>query len=694
MNGPGFLRAPGIAAAMLAGLIGLAYVSALDAGFTWDDRPVILEDARVRGLAPAWEILTRPYGSSVERDPLWRPVTVASYALDHALWGLSPRGFHATGVLLHLAVTLALWSVLRRALAGLGTDPEPAAWATAALFAVHPVHVEAVTWVTGRSDVLGALFAVLAFDLWLRHRAAEGGRSLAWLGGACGAYFLGLLSKEVVAGLPAVLLAWEWIRRRVAAPPPSGGSPAPGPGAPVPAALPWRPLLALAAVFAVYLLLRVAVLGRLGGGLALLDAWQFGAAERLRAAGAVLVDHLRLLLWPVRLAADYAVNRDPAVARAAGATPAAGFGLALAIAALPLAAFCSRRRPAVSLGLAWYALFLFPASNLVIPIGVLEAERLLYLPSAGFLLALAALAAGTGEPARRLLPVAVLILCLPLAARSFFRNLDWRDDGRLYRSMTEAEPGNPYAHVLLGTLLAERGATEEAEACFDRALRLRPDLADALIGRAEIRRRRGDLAGAVEDLNRALAFKPEARSRVARALALLEAGDAALARKELEAVAAERPGDPDAWNGLGAYHLIRRDDDAAALRAFERAVALRPGDAKFRSNRGLARFHAGDATGAVRDQEEALRLDPELADAHLRRGVILYNSGGDLGESERSLRAALRRMPGDAQAHNLIALILCARRDREGLGRQLQSMGDLRVPVRAEVLEEAAKLGR
>lgn len=643
-------------------LVLLAYVSALDCGFVWDDRPVVLEDARVRSVDHWGGILTRPYGSDVALDPLYRPVVVFSYAVDRLVWGMEPRGFHLTGILLHLATCVLLYFTLGELADGV------VAGLAAFLFAAHPVHVEAVTWITGRSDLLGAFFAVLAVYLYLRARASPRRRWL--LAGACVAYLLGLLAKEVVAGLPLVLAGIDRAQQ-------------------VP--LRRKPFAAFAGVFLAWLALRYAVLGRIGGGLSLFEAWKLDLGTRLHVAGAVLADHLRLLFYPARLAADYAINRDPAVARAAADSPAAWLGLGLAVAALPVAYRIARRAPLIAIGLAWYALFLFPASNLLLPIGIVEAERLLYLPSAGLVLAAAAVAAGAGR-ARTAAAWILLALVPLLAGRAFFRNLDWRDDDKLYRSMIDAEPRNPYAQAMLGTVLTRAGKLDEAEQAFAAAIALQKDCAMAYAGRGEVRRLRGDFAGAVENFNLAESAAPTARTRVNRALTLLEAGEVEAARREAQAAVTAFPGSADAWNGLGALHLTLRDDLPAALAAFEKALALRPGQAIFWSNRGLAKFYLKDAAGALRDQEEAIRLDSEFADAHQRRGLILYDTGGDLGESERSLRAAIRLAPSDVQAHNTLALILCARRDRLALFGLLQDMDARGIAIRKEVLEEAGKL--
>lgn len=656
-----WLSAPRPAALLVLLAALLPYVSALDCGFVWDDKPVVLEDARVREVSRWPEIATRPYGSDVVRDPLYRPVTVFSYALDHAIWGASPRAFHATSMLLHAVTCVLLLLLFRRIV-----EPLPATLA-ALLFAVHPVHVEAVTWITGRSDLLAGGFGALA--AWLHVRAPGSPHRRALRIAALGAYLAGLGCKEVIAGLPLVLVALDWLQ-----------------GRPVPR----RWLIACGVGFLGYVGVRTLVIGHFGSGLSLFEAWQLESGVRWRAAGAVLWDQVRLVFWPWRLSADYAINRDPFVAREAADAAGAWLGLLLAIGVLPLVAGLRRRNPAVSFGLLWYALLLFPASNLLLGIGILEAERLLYLPSAGLLLVV--VAGLTGVPRLRPAAIVLLLVALPvLAGRTFLRNLDWRDDGRLFESMIAAEPRNPHAHCMLGTVLTRAGRLDEAAHCFDRALRLRANDGAALAGRAEIRRLQGDIEGALADLNAAQACRPTVRTRVNRALALLEAGQGELAHRELEATVEANPDDADAWNGLGAFHLHEKDF-VGARRAFEHGLALRPGDPMLLSNHGLARFYVGDVAGALRDQEEAIRRDPTLADGHQRRGVILYNSGGDLGEAERSLREGIRLSAADASIWNVLALVLCARRAPEELAIHLHTMQQRGIAVRPEVLEEAEKL--
>lgn len=485
-----------LAVAMCAAVV---YLGALWNRFAGDDLFIIQRNPLVTGPGSLWGIFGSPYWPTVFfPGKMYRPLPVLSYALD---WRLgAPAWFHAVNLLWHAAASAAVATLAHR-LAG----ARPAVIA-GVLFAVHPVHVEAVAQVVGRAELMGAVFACVAVTA-----ALTGGRA-AW---SVAAFGLALLCKENAAVVP-VLVLWGWLvgigrpdRRRFAVL--LGG---------------WL------VVGAAYAAARYAVL-------APFERFQDVApvflgleplAVRLTAVSA-FADFARLLLLPLTLRADYSPLERTAVL--APGDPRFLAGLAIAIAGVALLALAWRRGGRVeALGLGWVAIAWLPVSNLVVPIGVLVAERTLYLPSAGLTIAAGVALARVRHTT--VLVAATAVLALAGAARTVTRVPVWRSDLRLAQAILEDSPRSYwglryYGGIMLSARQPDRAlvAYEEAIRRYDRDAALfvaaadaaftlaKPALGDSLLARAE------QWCSSCDQLYRLQAAAARARGDSAVAAALL-----------------------------------------------------------------------------------------------------------------------------------------------------------------------------
>lgn len=462
--------------ALLLGAALVLYAGALRAGFVWDD---LLTAVPPRPLGEALGQRTGAY---------YRPVVMLSFALDRALWGASPFGFHLTNVLLHAAAA----GLLARLAAAAGLGPG-ASLAAALAFLAHPVQTEAVTYVSGRTDVLAAVFVLGALLAWRRARRATD----AWAAATAGAFVAALLCKEAVALLPLALLL-------------PAAHPAPRPP------LPLLPLAAAAAW-----LVGVVVGGTHPPALATLG-------ERLPAVAVAALEYARLLVWP----ADLHLERfTPVAGWTAGTAIAAWVGVVVLLALLALAA---RRTPGGALFLAIALLAYAPGSG-VVPVYAAVADRALFTPEHFLYLPLVGLAPlVTGALARvaaprALVPAFAVVLVL-WAAVVADRNRDWRDEAtlfrhtlsfdppsariwfnqanaelaanrlaqaeRLYREAIARAPRDAAAHVNLGITLDRMGRPQEAEQAYRRALAAQPGMREASRGLAAHLAARGEMAEA------------------------------------------------------------------------------------------------------------------------------------------------------------------------------------------------------
>ncbi|MDX2192618.1 MAG: tetratricopeptide repeat protein [Gemmatimonadales bacterium] len=503
---PRSTRADAAAGALLAALVLAASATSLANGFAYDDSAAIVANARVHELRSPLAYLGESYWPPESSGSLYRPVTIVGFAVQWALGGGSALPFHVTSVLLKLAATLVAWRLLRRAL-GAGGGPWDAAWWGAAFFAVQPVHTEAVGNAVGQAELHALLGTTTAAWLYLRARvggAPGPGVPLALVGCALWA----ALGKEQGILAPAFLALLEVTVVRDPTP--------------------WR--ARLRALMPTYAALALAMLGVvaartavLGGDLAGPVHWALRGLswpERLWTMLAFVPTWLRLLFAPWHLRAEYNPPSFPP-AHAFGMAQAAGLA---ALVGVKLAAWQLRRvAPAVTAGVGWIALALLPVSNVLVPTGILLADRTLLLPSVGGALVVAgALAAGWTSLARRpslarALAGAGVALLAAFTWRSADRMRAWHDSGTLFRQMVADDPRSYKAHFHLGESLFATGQPAAAAEAMGRAYRLWDGDGRMLEDYGQVLQHEGRCAEALVPLRRALVLEADrlkARNRL------------------------------------------------------------------------------------------------------------------------------------------------------------------------------------
>lgn len=620
---------------MVAALVAVAvYANSTQNGLTYDDRTVI-----VRNQA-AWDptdvrriFLASSWSTNVEQTIAYRPLTTWSFALNYAAHGAEPLGYHVVNVLGH-AIVSALVVVLA---ATLGLSAMTAGLA-GVLFAVHPIHTEAVANVVGRAEILAAGLALLAL---IARRRGE--RSAAWSAVSLLAYGVALLAKEHVIALLVLLPLMDLLV---------------GDGGSVRAFV--RRLrgarlgfyVGLVAVTVAYVALRTAAIGDVGvdaSTISRIPMWQnvtarAGAGERVLTALYVMAHACWLLLWPVSLSADYSFAHITLVR--SPAEPRALVGLAALLVACA-ATMVLRRRPRA---LFWMALGMLPygvVSNLPFPVGTIFAERLLYLPSVAFAVGAAWLIASRAPrtiPANTCRAVAALLIA-GLGLRTVARNGVWRDNMTLAESMVASAPRSVQAHHLLANSLFDAGRYPEAVQEYQAALAIHPDDVDVLFnaGAAHMLMQHKDEALRLFD--RVTELEPKRFAAwIDKAAISNQAGDFEPGLRAAEQAIAVRGDVPNGYvmRGFALRGLGRL---AEARASFETALRL-PGvgqDALF----GLAAtaLEQGDARTAAAGFEHLASVGPS---ADVYRGLIAsYRQLGRDGDAARAIEEARRRFPDD-----------------------------------------------
>ncbi len=651
---------------VVLGLVFFAYSNSFRSGMVFDSASIIGEDPRIReaSLHNLLSILTGRYWYVSSTAGLYRPFTTLSYLVNYAILGngARPEGYHWVNLALHEANVGLVYAVG----ALIFGESLPAA-ALAALWGVHPLLTESVTNIVGRADLLAALGVLAGLVCHLKGRGATGRRGLAWFAGLAAAQMIGLFSKENAAVLPGIVLLYEltWRDRR---------------GWPRTVST----CVALVLPFIAFLWLRAGTHGAmqiLPAENPLVNAGFW--AGRLTAIQ-VVGRYLCLFLWPAHLSADYSYNAVP-VFGSGPWTDDSGAILALAMcgAAVLLAARLAVRWGRGGKPVFFFLLFFFvalsPTSNLFLLIGSIMAERFVYLPAVGLAGCAVALvhalvqrrAPQGNQGGYRLAPAgqfAFALVCLAFAARTYARNIDWRDDLSLWSSAVTACPNAARPHYNLGNALARLpGRLPEAVAEYEAALRIRGDDADAHdnLGTA-LAHTPGRLAEAITEYQAALRIRPDsadAYDNLGNALAAMGRLPEAIAA--YRAALRLRPDRADVHYNLAAALMQTRGGAPDAIREYGEAVRLRPGDADTHLNLGNAlSLVPGRSAAAIAEYQAALRLRPGDAQAHYNLGNALAGMPGRLPEAIAEYQAALRIAPDSAEAHNNLGTVLAEMPDR------------------------------
>jgi len=567
-------------AALIVLLTVVAYFPALRAGFVWDDDLLLTQNAVIHSADGWWQVWR--HGAMLD----YYPVTWTTFWLEWRLWGMNATGYHATNILLHAAGALLIWQILLRL-------QVRGAWLAALLFAVHPVNVESVAWVSERKNTLSLLFYALTMLAFLRFERDGRWR---WYGSAVGLFALALLSKTTGVTLPAVLLLCAWWQR---------------------GKIDRKDLLRAAPFF-----LLAAVFG-------LITIWSqqnlfLSASEasvrrpllfRLGAAGHVFWFYIFKSLVPIRLMTEYPLWKFDTVR--------IWFWMPTCAVATVLAAawwFRAKWGKAVLFALLYFGVILFPV------IGVFSmpyrgrspivADHLQYLALIGVVSLVAAAVASLRREAVKGFAVASVAI---LGFLTWSRAATYENHERLFSDTLAKNPNAVKAHLEVGNVLVKRGRLDMATTHFAEAARISPRFTDARINLANALAQQGKADEAIAHFTEVVRLRPKTA--------------------ELN------------YNfGLALVSLNRLDE---AIPQFRRALELKPDFPAAHAslvaafyNHGLALARRGQLDGAITNFTETVRLDPTNALAHNNLGVALAQRG-KIAEAREHFAAAVRLNPND-----------------------------------------------
>jgi tetratricopeptide (TPR) repeat protein len=646
--------ADGLIACLLIGLGAVAYSNSFSGAFVFDDLPRIVDNGQIRQLWPPWLAMA-------DRT---RPVLQLSLALSYALDGLNPWGYHAFNLAVHIVAGLLLYGIVRRMLDSDGLRArygEAARWlaaAVAAIWLVHPLQTESVTYIIQRTESLMGMFYLLT--LYCGIRACQSPHPRRWGVAAVVACAFGMGSKEVMVSAPLLMLLYD--RMFVA------GS------------------------------FTAALRRRWGLYAGLAATWPILVASLLNASAheplvpkltplsyaltqfEVILHYLRLSVWPSPLIFDYLW---PTAESWSAVAPAAAVVLAL----LAGTVFALYRRWWVGFWGAWFFLILAPTSS-VLPIADAAVEHRMYLSLAAVVVLVVVGGYALLERVGRKVGVSatprmwveaglVVVVVAVLGQLTLRRNDDYRSEVALWSDSLAKRPGHYRAHLGLGLAAFRQGKIAEAIAHYKEALRLEPDYVEARNNLGEALASQGRFAEAIAEFREAIRLNPDyaqARNNLGAAFAGQGKIDEAITQYR-EALLLNR-NYPQAHYNLG-IDLFSQGKVAEAIAEYQEALRLKPDYPSARNNLGNALATEGRLAEAIAQYTAALRLQPGNAQAHNNLGFVLAREGRLL-EAIAHYRDALRLQPDFAEAHDNLGNALLSQ------GNAAEAAGEFAAAVRLE----------
>jgi tetratricopeptide (TPR) repeat protein len=578
---------------LLAAVTIFMYQPAWNGGFIWDDDAYVTNN----------ELLTAPDGLrriwfSLDSPSQYFPLVYSTFRIEHALWGLNPTGYHWVNLLLHVANALLVWRLLARL-------HVPGAWLAGAIFALHPVQVESVAWITERKNVLMGFFFLLTLLAWIAFVDERTKRPWRFYALALVLYVLALSAKTTACTLPAALLLILWLQKKP---------------------ISWQRILQVIPFFF------------LGLGMGVVTVWWeryhqgtsrtlfafLSPIERILIASRAVWFYLSKLIWPSNLTFIYPKwNISP--------THPLDYAWLLAGVVLCAVIYFARRYVGrgVEVAAAFFVATLSPVLGFIMLYTfryTFVADHYQYLASIGpIALASAGVAtlAGTFRRSRPLTLVAAGCVTVTLALLTWRQATMYADIEALWRTTLARNPGCWMAHNNLGIVLFQKGDTDQAVAHYRTTLEMQPDFWDAEYNLGIALLSKGQVDEAIAHCRNAV--------RIA-------------------------PNDPDAQVALGNALLQKERIDDAIVH-YQKALSMRPD--YFLAHHSLSRafLEKGEIDAAISHCRAALLIQPENADAHTNLAVAL-DEKGQTAEAVQNYEKALEISPQSVSALTNLAWLL------------------------------------
>ena len=648
----------------------IVYANSLVNSFVWDDRYLIVEN----NLSKNWRNIpefftTQLYQGSGQDSNFYRPIQKLTVLFDYYLWGLNPFGYHITNILIH-----AFNAILVYILLNLLFKRKQISLISALFFAIHPIHTQAVTYISGRADLLAFLFIFLSLILFIQYRNLNNFKGYYW--GAVLCFVFALLSRESAVILPFLLILYDISFNRNLVP-----------ITPRFKLKDWLsdyfPFLLL---LSVYIVLRLTILDFSPSGL-----WsnQTNLYLRIITFGKVIFMYIRLLFSPFNLHMEYTMDWATSFFQSQIL-----ISDILLVILLLITILSYKYYKIFFFALAWFLLTLIPASNIIL-LNAVMAEHWLYVPSVGFFvifsLGLLKLADFMKTPLIR--KISLIVFLIPIlvfySVLTVRRNRDWKDELTLYQNTLKYSPNSARLHNNLGIVYTDMKDYEKAVKEFEEAIRLKHNYAKAYSNLGIVYHWQKRYEEAIKQYEKAMELAPnspdiynnwgatylllgkydKALEKCKKALALREdykdahitlasaysyRGEYDQAITHYKRAIEINPDYLDAYISLGvAYNLRGRYLETVDI--LNKAKRLKLGSSKLNNELGIAYKNLGEYEKAIREYKTALKLDPEYVQSYNNLGVV-YSILGEYEEAIKLYKKAISLNPVLPQPYKLLGM--------------------------------------
>lgn len=576
----------------------LVFVNTFWGEFVYDDYPIVVNNPEIK-YWHFWDIW----------GVMGRSTRTLSLMLDYHLFGNSPFGYHFQNIFWHLTSVLLLYLVLTKL-----SGDRLTSFMASLLFAIHPIHVEAVANIANRKELLCMTFSLSSFLLYMQFINKRDNKRWLWLAGSLLSWYLALNSKEVAIVLPLSLVAYEYIF--------------------LPKESRWlsgRPAILSSVLF----------IGAIATSIYLFSGIDFSKVDHILTLGGdrgettyysvfltsarAFWHYIKLLLFPFNLSPEYIIELSTSLAN-----PSLIFLWCLKLLFLLSPFYLLRKNALVAFGLFWFVIHYIPVSN-IIPLTYIVADRYMYIPSAGLCLAMAASCSNlyrySGSKRAKVAfrrPVTVLIFLILTAysVTTVFHNSLWKNGVSLWTQATKVASMSTKAYYNRGNTYSELGNYEKAIKDYKRAIELDPKDARAYNNRGNAYSNLGYHRQAIKDYERAIKLDPKhARAYYDRGFAYYK---------------------------LGNYQQ--------AIKGYDKAIELDPKYAMAYNNRGHVYYDLGNYQQAIKDCSKAIELEPKYARAYSNRGYVYYVLGS-YQQAIKDYSKVIDIKPLDAEAHYKLGLM-------------------------------------
>lgn len=562
------------------------YANSLDGEFLWDDYHLVKNNTYIRDWSSVLNIFTQHVGAGASRMyHFYRPVQIFSYALDYSLWGSNVIGYHLTNVILHILVALSLYWLIT-----ILFGDRRLSLITSLFFIAHPIHTEAISYISGRPDPLAALFLLLTLIFYIKDLGEK--KTLYLVLGAF-SYSLALLSREASLILPLLLLLYHAaFKRRISV----------------------RSIILPITLACGYVIVRMSILKSILPE----DVGDATALHRLPGTFMAVTNYMRILFMPLNLHMGY--GRKLFFWNNFGVI----IGVVIIIAMIALAIRKRKSSNLIFFSIAWFSVTLLPYCNIIYPLNAYMAEHWLYLPSIGFFL-LAAKAICVLSDKKAFKPFVIGLTVLILMFHSFLtvrQNGFWRDPYKFYKMTLKYVKDSGEVYNNLGVIYGRRGDYKEAIRLFEKSIETDPDYRDPHFNLGKAYNEIGKKREAVIYYRKAIDIDPK--------LVTAEAY----------------------YNLANIYNELEKYNEAIEL--YKKSLEVEPGLVHAYNNLGLAYFHLGDNETSVGYLKKAIALDPRDPYAYINLAAVYleekkygdairyFDKAGELGLDNPVLSEALK----------------------------------------------------